>query len=191
MTTTQTPRRRDAAATRQLLLDAAVHRFTHHGYAATTVRHIADDAGVNVALISRYFRSKEGLFEACLTYSVDELNRSTEIDPPIRTAEAIARQVVGPCTRGVPHNLVLLLRTSGDEGADRIRLDLLRSYSQRLAAAAGHTGDAGLLRAQVMIAAAAGIALMRAKTDMEPLASAGEADLLVPLCDMIESLLFP
>lgn len=43
--------------------------------AATTVRDIADDAGVNVSLISRYFACKEGLFEACLTEAVDELGR--------------------------------------------------------------------------------------------------------------------
>ena len=67
------PRRRDAASTRQLLLDAARRRFARDGYAATTVRDIADDAGVNVALISRYFDSKEGLFEACLAAAVDEL----------------------------------------------------------------------------------------------------------------------
>ncbi|GAA1612616.1 TetR family transcriptional regulator [Actinoplanes couchii] len=186
MTTLQTPRRRDAVKTRRMLLDAAVHRFTQHGYAATTVRDIADDAGVNVALISRYFRSKEGLFEACLSHSVEELERTAADVPPDRTAEEIARQMAGPCARGVPHNLVLLLRKSGDEAADRIRLDLLRSYSERLAAATGHQE---LLRAQVMIAAAAGIALLHAKTDMTPLATATETDLFGPLCDMIESLL--
>src|SRR5262249_4490858 len=52
------PRRRDAATTRQLLLDAARQRFAIDGYAATSVRDIAHDAGVNVALINRYFTSK-------------------------------------------------------------------------------------------------------------------------------------
>src|SRR4051794_36587391 len=69
-------RHRDAAKTRQLLLDAALRRFASDGYAATTVRDIADDAGVNVALISRYFESKEGLFEVCLTTAVDDLRRA-------------------------------------------------------------------------------------------------------------------
>src|SRR5687768_16792368 len=59
--------RRDAARTRRRLLEAARRRFARDGYATSTVRDIADDAGVNVALISRYFTSKEGLFEACLT----------------------------------------------------------------------------------------------------------------------------
>lgn len=183
------PRRRDAARTRRLLLDAAVRRFTSHGYAATTVRHIADDAGVNVALISRYFRSKEGLFEACLNSSVDELRRTVQDTPGSHTAESIARQIARPCAGGDPYNLALLLRSSGDETADRIRLGLLRAYSERLAEACGDAGADRFLRAQVMIAAAAGIALLRTRTGMEPLASATEDDLVAPLRDMIESLL--
>ncbi|HWS37112.1 MAG TPA: TetR family transcriptional regulator [Actinoplanes sp.] len=179
------PRRRDAARTRQLLLDAAAHRFTHQGYAATTVRHIADDAGVNVALISRYFRSKEGLFEACLSHSADELDRTVGSVPAPRTADHIARRLAEACANGVPHSLVLLLRKSGDETADRIRLELLRTYSARLAIATG--GDE--LRAQLIIAAVAGIALLRAKTDMDPLGSVTENDLVNPIRDMVEAML--
>jgi AcrR family transcriptional regulator len=185
------PRRRDAGKTRQLLLEAALQRFTRDGYAATTVRDIADDAGVNVALISRYFKSKEGLFEACLTSSVDEIKRTTGDTPLSRTPEAIARQIAGPCTEGLPHHLVLLLRSSGDESADRIRLDLLRSYGQRLAVAAGRSADDDdiLLRAQIVLAAATGIALMRTKSGLEPLASATAEDLVPPLRDLIGALL--
>ncbi|MDI6101774.1 TetR family transcriptional regulator [Actinoplanes sp. NEAU-A12] len=185
------PRRRDAAKTRQLLLDAALQRFTRDGYAATTVRDIADDAGVNVALISRYFKSKEGLFEACLTSSVDEIRRNAEDTPLGRTPEAIARQIARPRTEGLLNHLVLLLRSSGDEGADRIRLGLLRSYGERLAEATGSPpgDDRMLLRAQVVLAAATGIALLRTKSGLEPLASATEEDLVPPLRDLIDALL--
>ena len=194
MTAEETPapaRRRDATKTRQLLLDAALTRFTRDGFAATTVRDIADDAGVNVALISRYFKSKEGLFEACLTSSVDEVRRTTGDAPLSRTPEAIARQIAGPCTKGLPLHLVLLLRSSGDEGADRIRLGLLRSYGERLAVATGAPAgdDRMLLRAQVVLAAAAGIALLRTKSGLEPLASATEEDLVAPLRDLVDALL--
>jgi AcrR family transcriptional regulator len=43
------------------------------GYAATSVRDIAADADVNVALINRYFRSKAGLLEACLAATANLL----------------------------------------------------------------------------------------------------------------------
>jgi AcrR family transcriptional regulator len=37
--------------------------FTERGYTDTTVRNIADRAGVNQSLIFRYFGSKHELFE--------------------------------------------------------------------------------------------------------------------------------
>src|SRR4051794_14153604 len=87
-------RRRDAAGTRQLLLDAARRRFAGNGYTATTVRDIADDAGVNVALINRYFTSKEGLFEACLVGAVDDLDRTVAADLTLeQITHAMARQL--------------------------------------------------------------------------------------------------
>src|SRR5437868_7385898 len=55
-------RSRNAAETRAALLAAARIRFARDGYEATNLRDIAADVGVNVALISRYFGSKEGLF---------------------------------------------------------------------------------------------------------------------------------
>jgi AcrR family transcriptional regulator len=191
---TPQPRRRDAARTRQLLLDAARHRFAHDGYTATTVRDIADDAGVNVALINRYFESKEGLFGACLTAAVDELRRTADDVPFARIPDVIASQVVGMSSDGRPGEvLLLLLRSSGDEAADQIRLGVLRGYGEKLAAAAGWQpddpdGDRMILRAQLVLAATTGIALLRS-SGLEPLAAAGKEDLAGPLKDLIDGLL--
>jgi AcrR family transcriptional regulator len=190
-------RRRSAAGTRKLLLDAARRRFARDGYAGTTVRDIADDAGVNVALINRYFTSKEGLFAACLTGAVDDLGRTVRDEMPLaEIPRALAQQLAGPDVGEYPSRLLLLLRTSGDERADQIRLAVLRSFSERLAAAAGRrpgdpAGDRLLLNAQVVLAASFGIVLLRASTGLEPLASAGEQDLVGPVQDLIEALLPP
>jgi AcrR family transcriptional regulator len=189
------PRRRDAAGTRHLLLDAARRHFASNGYTATTVRDIADEAGVNVALISRYFTSKEGLFEACLVGAADELGRTVAADVTLeRVAQDIAAQLAGPHTHKHPNQLLLLLRSSGDERADQIRLDVLRSFAERLAAAAGWRpdhpdGDRLMLRAQIALAAAFGIALLRSSAALQPLASAGQQELVGPLHDLIEALL--
>jgi AcrR family transcriptional regulator len=191
---TPQPRRRDAARTRQSLLDAARHRFAHDGYTATTVRDIADDAGVNVALINRYFESKEGLFSACLTAAVDELRRTSDDVPFARIPEVVASQVAGLSGDGQPSQvLLLLLRSSGDAAADQIRLGVLRGYGERLAAAAGwRPEDPGgarmILRAQLVLAATTGIALLRS-SGLQPLASAGEEDLVDPLRELIGALL--
>jgi AcrR family transcriptional regulator len=61
-----TPRSRDAAATRRAILDAATIRFGQESYDRVGLREIALDAGVDAALIVRYFGSKEGLLKECL-----------------------------------------------------------------------------------------------------------------------------
>jgi AcrR family transcriptional regulator len=55
-------RTRDADATRRALLAAARELFACDGFDRTTVRGIAERAGVNQALLFRYFGNKEGLF---------------------------------------------------------------------------------------------------------------------------------
>lgn len=49
---------------RENILDAAERTFAQLGYAGTTLRLVADAAGVTQALVSYYFGSKHGLFEA-------------------------------------------------------------------------------------------------------------------------------
>jgi len=56
----------DAAATRRALLDAAAELFQERGYDRATVREIGERAGVDPALIARYFDGKEGLYLAAL-----------------------------------------------------------------------------------------------------------------------------
>ena len=52
--------------TRTAILTAARAQFTETGFDGTGLRVIAGRAGVNVALISRYFGSKDGLFLAAI-----------------------------------------------------------------------------------------------------------------------------
>lgn len=51
-------RRRDAKATREALLRAARARLAVHGYDDVSLREIAADVGVNVAMIHRYFGTR-------------------------------------------------------------------------------------------------------------------------------------
>lgn len=59
--TTPRPTRGEA---RTALIAAARHLFAEHGYAATTTRHIAAEAGVSHALLRYHFSSKRGLRDA-------------------------------------------------------------------------------------------------------------------------------
>lgn len=56
--------------TKARIRDAAVNRFPREGFAATTIRSIAADAGVSPALVVHHFGSKEALREECDRYVV-------------------------------------------------------------------------------------------------------------------------
>src|ERR1700754_298892 len=60
----QRGRRVGSPDTRAKILDAAGRRFLQDGYQHTTLRAVAGDVGVDVALISYFFGSKRGLFAA-------------------------------------------------------------------------------------------------------------------------------
>lgn len=51
---------------RQLLLQAAKKVFAEKGLEGATVKDIGDLAGLNVSLVSYYFKGKEGIYRACL-----------------------------------------------------------------------------------------------------------------------------
>src|SRR5690606_2165 len=50
-------------STEEKIKEAARKVFTRKGYAATRTRDIAEEAGINLALLNYYFRTKEKLFE--------------------------------------------------------------------------------------------------------------------------------
>lgn len=64
------PRRRDAQATRAAILASAKAQFALAGYEGAFLKEIAADAGVDAALINRYFGGKQGLFEAVLQEAI-------------------------------------------------------------------------------------------------------------------------
>jgi AcrR family transcriptional regulator len=52
--------------TRNRLLAAATRLFAEQGFDGTSVKELADEAGVNVSLISYHFGGKENLYRTCL-----------------------------------------------------------------------------------------------------------------------------
>jgi AcrR family transcriptional regulator len=189
------PRRRNAAHTRQVLLDVARVRFIRDGYAATTVRDIADDAGVNVALINRYFTSKEGLFEACLASAVTDIRDKFDELSPDAVAARIVQRIAGPADHAeLQDGLLMLLRTTGDERIDTMRRTVLEAVSERLAAAHAPDGQPGrdaVVRAEIVLATAIGLTLLRSSLRLEPVTSAGEQELIGPVSDVVNALFQP
>lgn len=63
----------DAAATRKRILQSALALFAADGLSGTSIRRIASQANVSVAMVHHYFGSKSGLHDACIEEMYAEL----------------------------------------------------------------------------------------------------------------------
>ena len=72
---------RNGAATRDAILAAARRRFATESYEAVGMRDVAREAGIDVALVSRYFGSKEDLFRKVLLERTGEKWFGGHTDP--------------------------------------------------------------------------------------------------------------
>ncbi|MGW2088422.1 TetR/AcrR family transcriptional regulator [Streptomyces sp. NPDC001880] len=166
-------RRRDAAATRRRLLEAARDLFAERGYEGTTVRSIAARAGVNQALLFRYFGSKRGLLTEVVALGGLEQLRAT---PPEELFETALRSMLTHSAEGTEdRSLEVYLRSvgRGDEAAGTLR-ELGEEYQSVLAGISG--APDGALRADLAMAWLLGIGLMRTVVAREPLAGADPDD---------------
>ena len=59
--------------TEEKIIIAARTVLTKKGFSATRTRDIADEAGLNLALLNYYFRSKKNLFRIIIEEKFDEL----------------------------------------------------------------------------------------------------------------------
>jgi AcrR family transcriptional regulator len=63
---TDDPPARRSDATRAAIVDAARRRFAADGFRKATIRAIAADAGIDPAMVMRYYGSKDNLFAAAV-----------------------------------------------------------------------------------------------------------------------------
>lgn len=64
--------------TREKLIFAATPLFAYKGFAAVSIRELAEAAGVNVAAISYHFGGKEALYHAVLEYQFEQIAQALE-----------------------------------------------------------------------------------------------------------------
>ena len=55
------------------IIEAALTLFGEQGYEGASTREIAELAGVNAPALNYYFKSKEGLYNACIEYMVEQI----------------------------------------------------------------------------------------------------------------------
>ncbi|NOV04710.1 TetR family transcriptional regulator [Paenibacillus planticolens] len=75
---------------------AAKMLFAKHGYDATSVRQICEEAGANVALVSYYFGGKESVFYEIFRqfFPSHKLSGFFDIDDPVIGIKAIIEEVI-------------------------------------------------------------------------------------------------
>ncbi|MEV6899729.1 TetR family transcriptional regulator [Amycolatopsis sp. NPDC051372] len=172
MTAESHARKRDAAATKAALLDAAEQLFAERGFDRTTVRDIARRAGANQALLFRYFGSKEALFESVMTRGGFA---QLEATPPEHLFAETLRSLLKDDSERRDRSLETYLRSTGTDGAGAALRDQLGEEYARALASLTDEPDAAL-RADLALAWLLGIGLVRAVTHKDPLASASPED---------------
>lgn len=162
-------RRRDAASTRHDLLEAAATLFAERGFERTTVRDIAVRAGVNQALLFRYFGSKDALFEEVTAWRGRELLAATAAE---RLLEDSLRGMLTSDRPAEPYRaLEAVLRSIGTDSAAAPRSRCLGDEYARTLAMLTHHDNAGL-RADLVLAWLVGIGMLRGVPDRRALANA-------------------
>ncbi|MER5772633.1 TetR/AcrR family transcriptional regulator [Streptomyces sp. NPDC001985] len=188
-TTPAQTRKNDAAITRAALADAAALRFGRYGYNGASVRDIAKDAGVDAALVYRYFGSKEALFAEVST-SVAMFEPLTCL--PLEDVAAWVCDVVSnaPSEDQVPHPVLSVLRSSSrEEAVGRLRDEIAGIFTETFAERLD--GPDAALRAELLSAWLLGTTLMRMAIRTPALASASDGALLRYLRAGIDPLLNP
>ena len=168
-------RPRGTSTTRADILAVASRRFRADGYDRVTLRAVANDAGVDVALVSYYFGSKKGLFGAAmaLTANPAELLVGEMTGPLNSLPERIVRTVVrawddpeaGSALRNFLEAVVRephVARTF----AEMVEKEMLPVIAVRLGGGADATRRAATMTSQI-----AGLILTRYVLRVEPMAS--------------------
>tara|TARA_R110002049_G_scaffold3795_5_gene27600 strand:+ start:77842 stop:78459 length:618 start_codon:yes stop_codon:yes gene_type:complete len=81
------------------ILETAEELFSENGFDGTSVRQISKAAGINIAMVSYYFGSKEKLLEALLLYRMSDFRMQLESvisknKPHLETLDAIIALIV-------------------------------------------------------------------------------------------------
>ncbi|MBN1779699.1 TetR/AcrR family transcriptional regulator [bacterium] len=101
---------KDRKDARQRILDASVSLFSRKGFAGVGVREIANEAGVNLAMISYYFNGKTGILKEIIEQFFNlYLPIFIDADDPGKTPEACFRHLIRKIVHFIRENTDLFL----------------------------------------------------------------------------------
>ena len=157
-----------ADSTREKLTQVARDLFWTRGYSSVSVRDITGAAGVDASLVSRYFGSKQGLFEATLAEIPPWEALSAEPEDLLRKAAESFAHPFDPETDSANVFTMLLANVIDPEMGGKIRDMVQREMADPLAEKLG--GRKSQERSALLLAVLFGVALMRKNFQIEGLA---------------------
>jgi len=176
----RTGRRPGTSRTREEIAAAAREQFAELGYDRTTVRGIAAAAGVDPALVLRFYGSKDDLFRQVMALPPAIADALVHVaDGPRETvgrrlAELIVAALEDPSSRTVVLGRIRSASSHPDAAAlvrETVTRDLLRLASTL-------TDDEPLTRATLVGAHVVGLALARYVVLVEPLSTMPAAEVV-------------
>ena len=184
----QVPAPRRSDATRAAILAAAREQFASGGYQAATIRSIAAAAGIDPAMVMRYFGNKEGLFAA-----------AAEFDLQLPDLGGVPRKEVGAAL--VDHfldrweddeSLMALLRTAvtNEAAAERMRTIFAAQVAPAIARLSGEPRPVVAVRAGLIASQILGLALCRYVLKLPPVVALKRPAILARVGPTVQRYLF-
>ncbi len=146
--------------TRARIRDAALALFGAEGFSATTVRAIADRAGVSAALVMHHFGSKDGLRAVCDAHIVDEvIGRKERLAIDSDLSSTMRRWLADVDTYRASLDYLARMITDGSESGVRLFDDLVERTATMIDAevAAGRMRPSSDPRMRAVIVATHGL----------------------------------
>ncbi|MEV0231657.1 TetR family transcriptional regulator [Nonomuraea sp. NPDC050786] len=183
-------RRRDASATRQAILSAAVAAFTRYGYDGVGVRDIAQSAGVTAMLINRYFGSKEQLFAEAVdaAFAPRTVIAGTGAALAGETARTLVARTAPEAEELGP--FLLMLRSAANPRAAQIMREAITRHAGRHLNEELSGAGAGI-RAELMLSLQAGVWLLRSVLGTPALSEGPPEDLAQHIEALFQVLVTP
>lgn len=188
------PKLRNAAATRQRILEAAREAFIRAGYNGAGVREICASAGVSPMLVNRYFGSKEKLFREVveLIFRRRDIVITESVSPgqnPASFTQQIARELVNKTASSTAplDGFTLMLRSLGSDKATLVLRETIgREFVDPLAVS--FPGSNAKAKAAILLSLIAGFQMMRRTVRLNALTRIETEVLIKHLTGMMDSL---
>jgi AcrR family transcriptional regulator len=173
-------RRPGTASTRQAVLQAARARFAGDGFAATTIRRVAADAGVDPSQVMQFFGSKDELFATVMEIPPSALHRfATAFEgPDEHLGERVVRAYLEAWDGAAEESEPLMAMLRGAIVNQQASTQLRDFIQSRLVHGMDGRGDDAMLRAGLAAAMLVGVITSRRIIGV-PILVAADTDTLV------------